>query len=493
MSGFSAPATDTAQRDEFETLPAQTSSDEPSAISTFPCDVLSLIFRYTYDPIPPFDGRYRSPDSTTISLVQALGLVSKHWYRALMETSEFWTNINMSMEGTDTSKYATGLVSFFEKTRCRSLSLSLDFSGLDVDVDVDDNILLHPSADAIISKNLERIENLQLVKPPFAWFYHLHHLNRIDHLSLYQLRADPIHISFDRIPSLSKFTLVNGNIRFMNSCLITSLTLIGVPLDTCFNLVVNCPKLTRLHLEDYITSGQYMLGDNAPVSETFVGPQQPLEVINWKIFSTQHYVASWQTALLNHFNVNSLQTLTWHQPPNWTLDSPSGQQLRIAIHTFFARLSQRLTCIEFIENYDSTWRTEARFIEHMRNDQGVHSLKFSECNTGFIMSIFEKLTDSPNRFPQLDTITIGKIVWSNPRNVNVDMGFEKMISERFLEMVKSRLKPMDGRLALCMEDDSLYRDEDGSNSAWLDHIKQDVMELTSCGYQIDIFIASKLE
>ncbi|EKM84381.1 hypothetical protein AGABI1DRAFT_124693 [Agaricus bisporus var. burnettii JB137-S8] len=493
MSGFSVPATDTAhpknQDDGFEWL-SQTSSDEQSAISTFPCDVLSLIFRYTYDPIPPFDGRYRSPDSTTISLVQALGLVSKHWYRALMETSEFWTNINMSMEGTDTSKYATGLVSFFEKTRYRSLSLSLDFSGLDVD----DNILLDPSADAIISKNLERIENLQLVKPPLAWFCHLHHLNRIDHLSLYQLRANPIHLSFDRIPSLSKFTLVNSNVRLANSFLgITSLTLIGVPLDTCFNLVINCPKLKRLHLEDYVTSGQYMLDDNAPISEISAGLQQPLEVIIWKIFSTQQYVAPWQTALLHHLNTNSLQTLTWHQPPHWSLQSPSGQELRIAISTFFARLSQRLTCIEFIENYDSTWRTETRFIEHMRNDQGVHSLKFSECNTGFIMSIFEKLTDSPTRFPQLDTITIGRIVWSNPRNVNVDKRLEEMISERFLEMVKSRLKPMDGRLALCMEDDSLYRAEDGSNSAWLDYIKQDVMELTSCGYQIDIFIASKLE
>ncbi|XP_006453827.1 hypothetical protein AGABI2DRAFT_189185, partial [Agaricus bisporus var. bisporus H97] len=71
MPRFSVPATDTAQRDEFETPPAQTPSDEPSTSNILPSDVLSLIFRYTYDPIPPFDGRYRCPDSTTRLLVQA--------------------------------------------------------------------------------------------------------------------------------------------------------------------------------------------------------------------------------------------------------------------------------------------------------------------------------------------------------------------------------------------------------------------------------------
>jgi hypothetical protein len=221
--------------------------------------------------------------------------------------------------------------------------------------------------------------------------------------------------------------------------------------------------------------------------------QQQLEILIWKVLSTRSFVAPWQTALLDHMGASSLHTLVWHQPPSWTLrESPEGQRLRVAIYNFFARLSRTLTCLEFAEDHEDVFGNESSFIDRLYNDHGIDSLKFSGCNVPFIMAILEKL-GSPARFPRLRTITIGKIIWSNPRQPRLDERFGKMLSERFLKTLEDRLEATDGRgLALYLEDDALYRDEDGSNCGWLDPIKSEVVELKkSCGHQISIFIASK--
>jgi hypothetical protein len=460
-------------------------------ISTLPRETLSLIFQFVCQP-PAFGGvswkKTSAPEDTTRDwyfMYSVLSDVSTYWRETLMSTPQLWNAAELFIDSSAIRDDASYFSQFLEYSG--KLPLTFAFYYLDNFIPPTD-ILIDTSIDNVLQENFCRIQNLHLTDPPQRWFSETSFpsLSKIIHFSLKDTKASALpSIVFGPSHSPTELTLVNTpNIKLSSLPLITTLNLWGIPLDTFYHILTQCPGLTKIYA---YPSPLYDATETSPPAETFVLPQ--LESMDWFIVNDTPLNSPWQTALLKYIYLPALKNLSWNHDP--LLSFP--EECVDAARTFFTRLPIALAELELSGMRDGLmFKPFAHILTSLHNETHITHLIFTDCVHKVMMEVLAGLElQCGMRFPMLRTITINKIVWSIWFGGGADYAQIKQDTEAALvqllgNILRCRLSATSDSSVLVLNVNLTETD-----SMWIAHAESAFAELKNYRSKLEIYVNSK--
>lgn len=350
-----------------------------SHVSSLPPELLSIIFQHASPSLSYFARDHE--EGRLFHL--ALRLVSGHWYNIVQSTPELWNCVY--------SKQARARKDFEKYLQlCLDNSANLPFTihlgNFGESTAMPESI---PSGvlESMILSNAHRIHDLRLFRPPITWLtLLLPKLSRLSALDVRWRQSDFLGSNLSQGLQISSINLrrlaIHAPIRTL--CVdsprssITHLIFHHTPIDVCFDLFMECQNVIEFHCVSpaYPTRNVISLINRHPLV------YQHLISFTWHLLDSSES-AYWTALLLNHVRVPALKSLTW-------LNISCFHRFLDAL-CFFQRLPISLHEITFDGMYMEVDVSMPIWLDYIRHDAELLSIRVQHCTESFLNKVFSKL------------------------------------------------------------------------------------------------------
>jgi hypothetical protein len=327
-----------------------------SSTRNIPNQILLHIFRSVCSSAPTTKPRQTPHGCPQITL----GAVSSHWREVVQNAPELWKTLSVKIFRQNLQNTLSLLQTCLDNNRASFDAVHLMFAS-DAQYWSDQNFLRSLKDILLLGEGAPTIHTIDLQLPPPGWLSVILDCANINTLTV---------VAPD-IPSLLPWSLSS----------LTSIHLKHVPVNICFDVLLECPVLRRFSCTEPSRAGSDCIRPNQRHSRVKVFSH--LEYLSWHP-ANQHI---WNDNLLERYHFPALHCLAWTLLPgrcNWQ----SFYQLIISLEPHLQRLelSTSPALVKFPRWFEARWL----------DLPSIEGLTFVDCPLSLLSIILRKASDLPS-------------------------------------------------------------------------------------------------
>lgn len=327
-----------------------------SSTRNVPNEILTLIFRSVCSSAPTTETGHATHGCPQITL----GAVSSHWRNVVRNVPELWGTFSVKISRENLQNTLPLLRTYLDNNRTSFDAVHLGFAS-STQYWSGENLMQSLKDILLSGDNAPIIRAIDLELPPHDWL--------------------PVILNCRSIKALTLYAPDLTGLHPWSQSSLTTLHLKQVPVNTCFDVLLECPALRRFSCtkpsratSDCVRPNQHHSRERA---------FSHLEYLSWYP-ANQHL---WNDNLLEHYHFPAVRRLTWTLLP--------GKYHWPYFYRFINLLEPNLRSLEFSTSF-ALVKFPRWFEPHLLELPTIDRLTFLDCPSSLLPTVLNQATHLPS-------------------------------------------------------------------------------------------------